>query len=93
MTLGLGLATSAAIAAQAGTYDLTVDEVTIDTGDFKKTDARLFYFTAIGACDQIFSARFVLRYVHGIDAIDDDLRRAYVEQTVSLIMRGLLARP
>lgn len=65
----------------------------VDAGDFKKTDARLFYFTAIGACDQIFSARFVLRYVHGIDAIDDDLRRAYVEQTVSLIMRGLLARP
>ena len=37
VTLGLGLATSAAIAAQAGTYTLTVDEVTIDTGDFTKT--------------------------------------------------------
>ncbi|WP_425404324.1 copper resistance system multicopper oxidase [Hwanghaeella sp.] len=36
-TLGLGLATTAAGAVQAGTYNLTVDEVTIDTGDFKKT--------------------------------------------------------
>jgi CopA family copper-resistance protein len=37
VTLGLGLSTSAAIAAQAGTYTLTVDEVTIDTGEFTKT--------------------------------------------------------
>ena len=47
---------------------------------------------AIGACDQIFSARFVLKYVHGIDEIDDDLRRVYVEQTVGLIMDGLSVR-
>ena len=36
-TLGLGLASLAAAAAQAGTYTLTVDQVTIDTGEFKKT--------------------------------------------------------
>ena len=36
-TLGLGLASLAAAAAQAGTYDLTVDQVTIDTGEFKRT--------------------------------------------------------
>ncbi len=35
-TLGLGLASLAA-PAQAGTYNLTVDQVTIDTGEFKKT--------------------------------------------------------
>ena len=36
-SLGLGFATMVASAALAGTYNLTVDEVTIDTGDFKKT--------------------------------------------------------
>lgn len=34
---GLGLVASAASAALAGTYNLTVDEVTIDTGEFTKT--------------------------------------------------------
>lgn len=67
-------------------------EAGVAAGEFKPTDARLFYFTAIGACDQIFSARFVLNYVHGIERIDGDLRRAYVDQTISLIMEGLLAR-
>jgi len=37
VTLGLGLATAVANVALAETYDLTVDEVTIDTGAFKKT--------------------------------------------------------
>jgi CopA family copper-resistance protein len=37
MMLGLGLMASAASAALAGTYNLTVDEITIDTGDFTKT--------------------------------------------------------
>jgi CopA family copper-resistance protein len=36
-TLGLGLATAVANVALAETYDLTVDEVTINTGAFKKT--------------------------------------------------------
>ncbi|MEQ9737024.1 MAG: hypothetical protein RLN67_07325, partial [Algiphilus sp.] len=35
MALGFGLAQSATL--QAGTYDLSVDRVTIDTGDFTKT--------------------------------------------------------
>lgn len=64
----------------------------VAAGEFRPTDARFFYFTAIGACDQIFSARFVLKYVHGIDEIDDELRRVYVEQTVGLIMDGLQVR-
>lgn len=64
----------------------------VEAGEFRPTDARFFYFTAIGACDQIFSARFVLKYVHGIDEIDEELRRAYVDQTTALIMDGLLAK-
>lgn len=65
----------------------------VAAGEFKPIDARFFYFTAIGACDQIFSARFVLRHLHGIEVIDDDLRRAYVDQVITLIMEGLLAEP
>lgn len=36
VALGLGFAISTALAVQAGTYDLTVDEITIDTGEFKR---------------------------------------------------------
>ncbi|MGR3780548.1 MAG: TetR family transcriptional regulator [Albimonas sp.] len=64
----------------------------VAAGEFKPIDSRLFYFIAIGAADQIFSARFVLKYVHGIDEIDDELRRAYVDTTITLIMDGLLAK-
>ena len=64
----------------------------VAAGEFKPIDARLFYFIALGAADQIFSARFVLKYVHDIDEIDDDLRRAYIDTTITLIMDGLLAK-
>lgn len=64
----------------------------VASGEFKPIDSRLFYFIAIGAADQIFSARFVLKFVHGIDRIDDELRRAYVDTTITLIMDGLLAK-
>ncbi|UOM34742.1 TetR family transcriptional regulator [Acuticoccus sp. I52.16.1] len=59
-------------------------------GEFKHVDAKFLYFTIIGACDQIFSARYVLRYVHGIEEVDDDLRRAYARQVIDLIMCGLV---
>ena len=76
----------------AEAYDRLIAEG-VAAGEFKPIDARFFYFTIIGACDQIFSSRFVLKYVHGIDAIDDDLRRTYVDQVITLIMDGLLAQP
>ncbi|ORE95358.1 TetR family transcriptional regulator [Stappia sp. 22II-S9-Z10] len=62
----------------------------VAAGEFKPVDAKFLYFTIIGACDQIFSARYVLRYVHGVEEIDDALRRAYTRQVIDLIMGGLL---
>ena len=61
----------------------------VAAGEFRAIDPKLFYFTVIGACDQIFSARFVLKYVHGINNVSDELYRAYAEQTALLIMQGL----
>lgn len=61
----------------------------VAAGEFRKVDPKFFYFTVIGACDQIFSARSVLRYVHGVGEIDDDLRRAYAQHTTEMIMAGL----
>ncbi|WP_210191705.1 MULTISPECIES: TetR family transcriptional regulator [Rhodomicrobium] len=60
-------------------------------GEFRPVDPKFFYFTVIGACDQIFSARAVLRFVHGAGEVDDDLRRAYTQHTTEMIMAGLAA--
>lgn len=59
------------------------------SGDFREVDPKLFYFAVIGACDQIFSARLVMNYVHGIDGLDEDLQRAYVEEISRMVMGGL----
>lgn len=60
-----------------------------ESGDFREVDSKLFYFAVIGACDQIFSARLVMNYVHGIDGLDEELRRAYVEEITKIVMGGL----
>lgn len=62
----------------------------VRAGEFKPVDAKLFYFLITGACDQIFSARYALRYVYGISEIDDELRMAYVKQARTIILSGLL---
>ena len=58
-------------------------------GEFRPVDPKFFYFTVIGACDQIFSARSVLQSLHGVSEVDDDLRRAYTQHTTEMIMAGL----
>jgi AcrR family transcriptional regulator len=65
----------------------------VAAGEFRPVDPMLFYFTVIGGCDQIFSARYILKYVYGTEKIDDDLYHIYVKHTASLIMDGLLVRP
>ena len=59
------------------------------SGEFREVDPRLFYFMVIGACDQIFSARLVMKYVHGIDGLDEELQRAYVDEITKIVMGGL----
>ncbi|MDG5498026.1 TetR family transcriptional regulator [Niveispirillum sp. BGYR6] len=64
----------------------------VAAGEFQYVDPKLFYFMVIGACDQIFTARFVLKYVHGEEmVIDDKLRRTYADHVTLLIMEGLKA--
>ncbi len=65
----------------------------IMAGQFKPgTDPKLFYFAIIGACDQIYSARFVLNYVHDVAEIDPELRTRYAAQIETLLLDGLLVR-
>ena len=63
----------------------------VEQGVFRLVDAQMFYFSATGAADRFFSARVVLHYCFGENALTDELRERYKSHVVELIMRGILA--
>ena len=63
----------------------------VKAGKFRDVDPQLFYFTVTGAADRFFSARQVLRHCYDQNDLSEEMRDAYREHSVELIMRGLLA--
>lgn len=57
---------------------------------FRPIDPMMFYFSVVGACDQMFSARSTLRAVFNMVEMNDDFRQAYTEHTVNLFLNGLI---
>ena len=70
-------------------YDTLITEG-VKAGKFRKTDPQFFYFTVTGAADRFYSSRLVLQQCYNQDGFDDNMRDAYREHTIDLIMRGLL---
>ena len=70
-------------------YDTLITEG-VKAGKFRKTDPQFFYFTVTGAADRFYSSRLVLQHCYNQDSFDDNMRDAYREHTIDLIMRGLL---
>ncbi|WP_353209502.1 TetR family transcriptional regulator [Sphingorhabdus sp.] len=70
-------------------YDTLITEG-VKAGKFRKTDPQFFYFTVTGAADRFYSSRLVLQHCYNQDGFDDNMRDAYREHTIDLIMRGLL---
>ena len=70
-------------------YDALIAEG-VKAGKFRKTDPQFFYFTVTGAADRFYSSRLVLRHCYNQDDFDENMRDAYREHTIDLIMRGLL---
>jgi TetR/AcrR family transcriptional regulator len=62
----------------------------VEAGKFRPVDPQLLYFTVTGAADRFFTARQVLRHCYDEDDIRPEMRDAYREHSVTLIMRGLL---
>lgn len=62
-------------------------------GTFRPIEPMLMYFSAVGACDQLYSGGGILKAVYDVDEIDDGLRRRYIAHTVALLTQGVLARP
>ena len=62
-------------------------------GIFREVDPMLFYFTIIGACDQIFTASFALRSVFNYPGLDEPLKKRFIDHTVSMLLQGIMATP
>jgi AcrR family transcriptional regulator len=66
-------------------------EAGIEAGELRPIEPMLFYFVAMGAASHLFAGRAELRWVFGIEGIDDALRRRYADFAVDLLLRGILA--
>ena len=64
----------------------------IKTGVFRDLDSDLFYSAVTGAADRFFTGKLVWKYCYGRDDFDEQMRDSYREQTVELIMSGILAK-
>ncbi|WP_170005649.1 TetR family transcriptional regulator [Pseudopontixanthobacter vadosimaris] len=65
----------------------------VATGEFRKVDPRLFFFTITGSADGLYANRLTLQAVFGLgrDAADAELHETYKEHTLDVLMAGLLA--
>ncbi|MEO9600132.1 TetR family transcriptional regulator [Parasphingorhabdus sp.] len=70
-------------------YNIFVGEG-IKSGVFRDMNADLFYSAVTGAADRFFTGRLVWKYCYGRDDFDEKVRDKYREQTVDLIMAGIL---
>jgi len=70
-------------------YDALIAEG-VKAVKFRKLDPQFFYFTVTGAADRFYSSRLVLRHCYNQDDFNENMRDAYREHSIDLIMRGLL---
>ncbi len=59
-------------------------------GEFRDVDPKLLYFNVIGMCDHLFSSSVSLKYCYGITVVDDALKRQYIDQVVTIFLKGVL---
>jgi TetR/AcrR family transcriptional regulator len=64
----------------------------VSAGELRPIDPMLFYFAAIGACENIFSGRTTLRFVFDTKELDEALCSRHIEAVTDLLMAGCLTR-
>jgi TetR/AcrR family transcriptional regulator len=62
----------------------------IAAGVFKPVEPMLLYFIVLGACDHLFFGQQMLRVAFGVEKVDDNLRRAYTNTLLELMLNGIL---
>lgn len=61
-----------------------------EKGEFKDIDPVFLHYNVIGVCDQLFASRASLKYCFGIDRVDEDMKRRYIDQVVTIFLGGIL---
>jgi len=81
-------ALSESFAAPLGAFHRELLAEAREAGEIRDVDPVLFFFSVVGMCEFIFSARGWL--VHGFaQALDDDFVDRYVEHVVRLVLAGI----
>jgi TetR/AcrR family transcriptional regulator len=62
----------------------------VSAGELRPIDPMLFYFAAIGACENLFSGRSTLKFVFNTEKLDEALCSRHIEAVTDLLMRGCL---
>lgn len=70
-------------------YQALILDEALRAGDIKKIDSRFFYFATIGACDQIFKSRRMLKDSFGIDELSSELIDEYGDFVFDLVTSGM----
>jgi TetR/AcrR family transcriptional regulator len=68
-------------------------EAGVAAGELRPIDPMMFYFQSMGACEYLFSAVSALKLGYGVDRVDDDLRKRYIEATTDIFVNGYLSKP
>ncbi len=58
-------------------------------GKFREIDPLHFYFHVIGASDQFFHGRYQMRYIFGVDEVNQELTQGYADYLASSLIRSL----
>lgn len=58
-------------------------------GVFRQIDPMHFYYMLIGACEHLVAYRGSLKYVFGVDKIDEDLQHSYAASIYEIVMGGI----
>jgi AcrR family transcriptional regulator len=61
----------------------------VRTGEFRKVDPTLFFFSIVGMCEYLFAARSLLS--DSGQEIDDELIRRFTDHTIDLLLYGIAA--
>jgi TetR/AcrR family transcriptional regulator len=62
----------------------------VAAGELRPIDPMLFYFAAIGACENLFSGRTTLKFVFDNQPLDEALCTRHIETVTDLLMAGCL---
>jgi AcrR family transcriptional regulator len=85
-------ALSASFAAPMGAFHRELLAEGRRAGEVRDVDPVLFFFSVVGMCDFIFSARGWLRHGFG-RRLDDALVQEYADHVVALVLAGVAAVP